>query len=79
MAEASVAGNAATTPAAVAAVAAAAGSPNAAAFQNIVGTATAQISSAVITTALLCPLAVMLANRWQRVRGIDGRTEPNGN
>jgi 2-keto-3-deoxygluconate permease len=74
-AEASTAGNAAATPAAIAAAATAADSPNAAAFQNIVGTATAQISIAVITTALLCPLAVMLADRWQRARGIDGRVE----
>lgn len=74
-AEASTAGNAAATPAAIAAAATAAGSPNAQAFQNIVGTATAQISIAVITTALLCPLAVMLADRWQRARGVDGRVE----
>jgi 2-keto-3-deoxygluconate permease len=75
MAEASVAGNAAATPAAIAGAAAAAGSPNAAAFQNIVGLATAQISIAVITTALLCPLAVMLLDRWQRARGIEGNVD----
>ena len=74
-AEASTAGNAAATPAAIAAAATAAGSPNAAAFQSIVGTATAKISIAVITTALLCPVAVMLADHWQRARGIDGRAE----
>jgi 2-keto-3-deoxygluconate permease len=70
-AEASTAGNAAATPAAVAAAAAASGSPNAAAFQDLVSTATAQISIAVVTTALLCPIAVMLIDRWQRARGID--------
>ncbi|MEI6861168.1 MAG: 2-keto-3-deoxygluconate permease [Verrucomicrobiota bacterium] len=74
--EASVAGNEAFTPAAIAAVAAASKSPNAAAYQEIVAAATAQISIAVITTALLCPLAVMLLDRWQRARGIDGRIEP---
>jgi 2-keto-3-deoxygluconate permease len=70
-AEASTAGNAVATPAAVAAAAAAAGSPNAAAFQEIVSTATAQVSIAVVTTALLCPVAVILFDRWQRARGID--------
>lgn len=74
-AEASTAGNAAATPAAIAGAAAAAGSPNAEAFQNLVGTATAQISIAVIISALLCPLAVMLLDRWQRSRQIDGREE----
>lgn len=70
-AEASTAGNAVGTPAAVAAAAAAAGSPNAAAFQEVVSTATAQISIAVVTTALLCPLAVIVLDRWQRRRGVD--------
>jgi 2-keto-3-deoxygluconate permease len=74
-AEASVAGNAAFTPAAIAAVAAASSSPNAARYREIAATATAQISIAVITTALLCPLAVTLLDRWQRARGIDGRAE----
>lgn len=73
--EASVAGNAAATPAAIAGAAAAAASPNAAAFQSIIGTATAQISIAVITTALLCPIAVMLLDRSQRARGIVGTTD----
>ncbi|HTL66149.1 MAG TPA: 2-keto-3-deoxygluconate permease [Lacunisphaera sp.] len=75
MAEASVAGNAAATPAAIAAAAAAAHSPHAAAYQAIVGPATAQISIAVITTALLCPLAVVLLDRRQRARGIEGQRE----
>ncbi|MEO6003892.1 MAG: 2-keto-3-deoxygluconate permease [Opitutus sp.] len=73
--EASVAGNAAGTPAAIAGAAAAAGSPNAAAYQAIVGVATAQISIAVITTALLCPIAVMLIDRSQRRRGVLGTAE----
>jgi 2-keto-3-deoxygluconate permease len=74
-AEASAAGNATATPAAIAAAAAASGSPNAAAYQSIVGIATAQISIAVILTALLCPVAVTLADRWQRSRGIIGTDE----
>ncbi len=74
-ADASAAGNATATPAAIAAAAVAANSPNADAYKSIVGVATAQISIAVITTALLCPLAVTLADRWQRARGIDGRAE----
>ena len=74
-AEASAAGNATATPAAIAAAAAAAGSPNAAAYQGIVGIATGQISIAVILTALLCPIAVTLADRWQRARGIVGTEE----
>jgi len=73
--EASVAGNAAATPAVIAGVAAASSSPNAAAFQTVTGTATAQISIAVITTALLCPIAVMLLDRWQRARGVVGTTD----
>jgi len=76
-AEASAAGNATATPAAIAAAAAAAGSPNAAAYREITSIATAQISIAVISTALLCPVAVMLADRWQRARGIDGTAEEN--
>lgn len=74
-AEASVAGNATFTPAAIAAVAAASSSPNATAYGEIAAAATAQISIAVITTALLCPLAVALLDRRQRARGIDGRAE----
>ncbi len=72
---AGVAGNTTATPAAIAAAAAAAGSPNAASYQGIVGIATAQISIAVILTALLCPVAVTLADRWQRARGIIGTEE----
>jgi 2-keto-3-deoxygluconate permease len=87
-AEASVAGNATATPAAIAAVAASAaagavaGSPEAAAavaraaaYQDLVSLANAQISIAVITTAILCPIAVMAVDRWQRARGIIGTQE----
>jgi len=77
-AEASTAGNATATPAAIAAAAAAAGSPHAAAYRELVAPATAQISIAVILTALLCPLAVTLADRWQRTRGVEARVEPDG-
>lgn len=75
MAEASVAGNAAATPVVIAAAAAAAGSPNAAAYREIVGPATAQISIAVLTTALLCPLAVIWLDRRQRARGLVGTVD----
>lgn len=78
IAEASTAGNAAATPAAIAAaasVAAASGAMTAAEFeaiQNIVPIATAQISISTITTSLLCPLGVILMDKYQRARGIDG-------
>jgi 2-keto-3-deoxygluconate permease len=72
---AGVAGNTTATPVAIAAAAAAAGSPNAAAYRDLVGVATAQISIAVILTALLCPVAVTLLDRWQRARGIIGTEE----
>lgn len=78
IAEASTAGNAAATPAAIAAaasVAVASGAMTAAEFeaiQNIVPIATAQISISTITTSLLCPLGVILMDKYQRARGIDG-------
>lgn len=81
VAEASTAGNAAATPAAIAAAAAVAASSGmmssaqAAAYENIVNIATAQISIAILTTAILCPLAVILVDKYQRKRGIDGRHE----
>ncbi|MFC2949405.1 2-keto-3-deoxygluconate permease [Virgibacillus sediminis] len=77
VAEASTAGNAAATPAAVAAAAATAASSGAMtaaeyeAIQAIVPIATAQISISTITTALLCPVGVILIDRYQRKRGID--------
>lgn len=78
LAEASTAGNAAATPAAVlaaASVAVGSGAMTAAEFamiESIVPIATAQISISVITTALLCPVGVILMDRYQRKRGIDG-------
>ncbi|MDM5200838.1 2-keto-3-deoxygluconate permease [Fictibacillus enclensis] len=79
--EASTAGNAAGTPAAIAAaasVAAGSGMMSAAeaqSYQDIVNVATAQISIATLTTAILCPIAVILVDKWQKARGIDGRLE----
>ncbi|MGG1662130.1 2-keto-3-deoxygluconate permease [Brevibacillus sp. NRS-1366] len=81
VAEASTAGNAAGTPAAIAAaasVAAGAGlmSPaEAQQFQDIANTATIQISIATLTTSLLCPIAVIFWDKYQRSKGIDGRLE----
>ena len=66
VAEASTAGKAVQTPLAVAAAAsasAAAGgmaAERAEAYERIVNMATAQISISTMTTALLCPLAVIL-------------------
>ncbi|QAS53537.1 2-keto-3-deoxygluconate permease [Halobacillus litoralis] len=82
--EASTAGNAAATPAAVAAAAAgAAGSgamtqAEAEAIQNIVPIATAQISISTIATALLCPVLVILVDKYQRRKGIYGNREDLG-
>lgn len=81
VAEASTAGNAAATPAAVAAaagVAASAGMMSVAeanAFQNIANVATAQISIATLTTAILCPIAVILIDKHQKKKGINGKLE----
>lgn len=81
VAEASTAGNAVQTPFAVAAAALAstqAGvmSPErAAAYEAIVPQATAQISISTLTTALLCPLAVIFFLRRQKARGIDATSE----
>jgi len=81
VAEASTAGNAAATPAAIAAAAAvAAGSgmmspAEALAYKNLVEIATAQISLSTLTTAILCPIAVILMDKWQRSRGIDAKAE----
>ena len=81
VAEASTAGNAAATPAAVAAAATiAAGSGMMSAsesqlFQHIMHLATAQISISTLTTAVLCPMAVIFWDNRQKSRGIDGRRE----
>lgn len=79
--EASTAGNAAATPAAVAAAASVAAGSGAMSqaeletIQNIVPIATAQISISTITTSLLCPLGVILVDRFQRGKGIIGTQE----
>ncbi|MCM3760541.1 2-keto-3-deoxygluconate permease [Alkalihalobacillus oceani] len=81
VAEASTAGNAAATPAAIAAaatVAANSGMMSAAeaqSYHDIVNIATAQISLATLTTAVLCPIAVILMDKYQRSKGIDGKQE----
>jgi 2-keto-3-deoxygluconate permease len=82
VAEASTAGNAVGTPAAIAAAATvAAGSgmmtqAEAQAYHDIVNIATAQISLSTLTTAILCPVAVILMDKYQRHKGIDGKLEP---
>jgi 2-keto-3-deoxygluconate permease len=81
VAEASTAGNAAATPAAIAAaatVAAGSGMMTAAeaqSYQDIVNIATAQISIATLTTAVLCPVAVILMDNYQKKKGIDAKKE----
>ena len=47
----------------------------AAAYEAIVPQATAQISISTLTTALLCPLAVIFFLRRQKARGIDAMSE----
>ncbi|MEO4052705.1 2-keto-3-deoxygluconate permease [Solibacillus sp. CAU 1738] len=84
LAEASTAGNAAATPAAIlaaAAVAVTSGAMSAAEYakiEAIVPIATAQISISTITTAILCPLAVIFMDKYQRRRGIIGTDENPG-
>jgi 2-keto-3-deoxygluconate permease len=81
VAEATTAGNAVGTPAAIAAAAAIAVSSGmmtaaeAQAYHDLVAVATLQISISTISTALMGPIAVILVDRWQRSRGIDGRIE----
>lgn len=83
VAEASTAGNAAATPAAIAAAATvAAGSgmmtpQEAQAYHDIVNIATAQVSISTLTTAILCPIAVILMDKYQRSKGIDAKLEFN--
>jgi 2-keto-3-deoxygluconate permease len=80
-AEASTAGNAVATPAAIAAAATVASgsglmtAADAEVYQGLVAVASAQISIATITTALLVPIAVILADKYQKKRGIDGKVE----
>lgn len=81
IAEASTAGNAAATPAAIAAAAAVAVGAGmmtpaeAQSYKNLVEIATAQVSISTLTTAILCPIGVILVDKWQRSRGIDGKEE----
>lgn len=80
IAEASTAGNAVATPAVIAAAAvasAAAGKMDPAIAQKyseMVSIASAQISVSTITTALLCPVAVVFWHRYRLRRGFDTRT-----
>jgi 2-keto-3-deoxygluconate permease len=84
VAEASTAGNAVGTPAAIAAaavVASGAGMMSAAeaqAYQDIANVATMQISISTLTTAILCPIAVILMDKYQRSKGIDAKLENPG-
>lgn len=48
------------------------------AIQSIVPIATAQISISTITTSLLCPLGVIMMDKYQRRKGIDGTREDLG-
>lgn len=77
-AEASTAGNAVMTPTAVAEAAKIAGLATATQYEAIRNTATAQVSISTLTTAVLCPLMVILWHKWQMARGIDGRDEAPG-
>lgn len=44
-------------------------------FEALATLATAQISIAVLTTAVLCPIAVILWDKYQKSKGIDGKQE----
>ncbi|MGE4372782.1 MAG: 2-keto-3-deoxygluconate permease [Xanthobacter sp.] len=66
-AEATVAGNAVATPAAVALL-----DPT---YKAIEPLATSQIAAATITTALLVPFLVIAVSRWQKARGISPEAE----
>lgn len=66
-AEASTAGNAIATPAAVAAV-----DPSFLAVQDV---ATAQVAAAVVTTAFVAPFLVAWVSRWQAKRGVTIENE----
>jgi len=75
VAEASTAGNAVATPAAIAVAVTGVAAME---YQAIANTAAAQVSISTLTTALLCPLVVILYDRWQRARGIDATLEYPG-
>ena len=65
--EASTAGNAVATPAAVALA-----DP---AYKAVQGVATTQVAASTVTTAILTPLFVIFVYRWLRSRGIDPKAE----
>lgn len=65
--EATTAGNAIATPAAVATV-----DPS---FLSSQGTATAQVAAAVVATAFMAPVLVTFVTRWQTARGITPEHE----
>lgn len=44
-------------------------------YQEIVGTATAQVAIATLSTAILCPALVIFWHNDQTRRGIDGTQE----
>ncbi len=81
-AEASTAGNAVGTPAAIAAAAAVAAGTGmmsageAKAFADIAAIASLQISISTMSTAVLCPIACILVDKWQRSRGIISNYDP---
>ncbi|MDW0113125.1 2-keto-3-deoxygluconate permease [Sporosarcina saromensis] len=70
-AEATTAGNAIATPAAIALV-----DPT---FSGIAALATAQIAAATVTTALLTPFLVTFIARWQERRGVGPKQEDEWN
>jgi 2-keto-3-deoxygluconate permease len=61
LAEGSTAGNAVGTPLAIAAV-----DPT---LQSLVPTATAQVAAACITTAIFCPILVVMWNKYLTAKG----------
>lgn len=79
--ESSTAGNAVSTPAAVVAAAStalASGNLSQSEFamiEKVAPIATAQISVSAITTAILCPIAVIMVDKYQKRKGIDGTQE----
>lgn len=70
-AEATTAGNAIATPAAVALV-----DPS---FAGIEALATAQVAAATVTTAILVPFVVAYVARWQERRGVSPQKEDEWN
>lgn len=70
LAEGSTAGNAVATPAAIAAV-----DPS---YQSVVATATAQVAASCIITAILCPLLVVLMDKYQKSKGITKQDQVSG-